>query len=491
MLDLWVTAERLPELLAIHPEVKPEPSITPPASRARSWTREDAMIEILRGRMTLAGPATAAELARLLSVEIAPVEAALLALESEGVVLRGHFSGPGEWCDRALLARIHRYTLNRLRAEIQPVSPADFMRFLFRWQHAEPSARLSGADGLRAVVAIVDGFEAAAASWERAILPQRMDRYDPPMLDTLCLAGEAGWARLSTARNGAGGPTTMSGATPVSLFLREHRSDWERLGAGELGELEASIGDNGKRIREFLLSRGASFFRDIVAGCGLPEQPVREAIGELASAGLVASDGFAGLRALIRGHGNVSERAGRWSAIRIQPDAAAATDAAIETQAWSLLRRYGVVFRRLLTRETNPAPWRTLTRVYRRLEARGEIRGGRFVNGMSGEQFALPHAVDMLREVRRDARDGRLIAMSAADPLNLAGILDSGERVRSTPGNRLVYVDGVPVAALEGEYIRPLVGMTGLEASTAAQVATALAGRPLPAVTAGYVGRAL
>jgi ATP-dependent Lhr-like helicase len=487
---VWVTAERLPELLAIHPDAIPHPHVTPPASRTtRVWTKDGAVAELLRGRLSLLGPTTAAELADSLSVAPEAAETALLTLESEGVVMRGRFSaelGPLQWCDRALLARIHRYTLNRLRAEIEPVSPADFTRFLFRWQHVDPATRLTGIDGLRAVIATLDGFEAAAGSWERFLLPQRVDRYEPSLLDTLCLAGEVSWGRLAPAPNQAGAVTATTSATPVSLFLREHGASWHALARASLNDPQACLSESANRVIEVLTSRGASFFRDVCAASGLAEPVARQAFSELVSAGLIASDGFAGLRAIVRNQQNVSDRAGRWSLVAMSgPE-----EAAVELQARAIIRRYGVVFRRLLVREPNPAPWRALTRVYRRLEARGEIRGGRFVSGMSGEQFALPEAVEQLREVRRTARDGRLIVVSAADPLNLAGVIDSGERVRATASNRIVYRDGVPLASLEGDYLKPLSDLTSIDPSVAANIATTLTGRRLPAITSGYVGRA-
>src|SRR5439155_15985985 len=365
-------------------------------------------------------------------------EHALLALESEGVVLRGRFT-PGragghelEWCDRRLLARIHRYTLTRLRAEIEPVSPADFMRFLFAWQHAAPSTRLTGLDGLRAVVGMLDGFELAANAWEAAVLPSRIDAYDPSMLDTLCLTGEVGWGRVSNAMD-SGSAARLVGATPIALFLRQPFSAWHMLGLGDGKDpaaLEASVSVDARRALEALRSRGALFLHeladravDLKAG----SDAALAAVSELVAAGLATSDGFGGLRTLVRGptdrpparsgHGSP---AGRWSAIACDMSTSA-REAAIEAQAWSLLRRYGVVFRRALVREANAAPWRELIRVYRRLEARGDIRGGRFVSGMSGEQFALPEAVERVREIRRTPSDGRLVAVSGADPLNLAG----------------------------------------------------------------------
>jgi ATP-dependent Lhr-like helicase len=252
--------------------------------------------------------------------------------------------------------------------------------------------------------------------------------------------------------------------------------------------------DNARAVLDQLRTRGASFSRELLTAIRLDEPALRQAIGELAAAGLIASDGFAGLRGIIRRHAAPAmapasrnakpDLAGRWSVLQSDP---APREAAIEAQAWALLARYGVVFRRLLTREANVAPWRALTRVYRRLEARGEIRGGRFVSGMSGEQFALPEAVERLREVRRADVSGRLLVISGADPLNLVGILTVGERVRAIGSTRIVYRDGVPLAALEGDYVWPL---TEIPPALAGEVANALAGRRVPPVVRGYIGRA-
>jgi len=528
--QLLVAAERLPELGAIHPGVPLTPTIEPPASRAaKTWTRDDAIVELLRGRLTIVGPTTAAELAASLTIEEPEADAALLALESDGVAMRGHFSTGGregfsatfenpsrppvavEWCDRRLLARIHRYTLNRLRAEIEPVSPADYMRFLFAWQHVDPRTRLAGVDGLRAVLEALDGFELAADAWERAVLPARVDDYDPSMLDTLSLTGDIGWARLSSSARDA---TQVVGATPVALFLREHADAWALLKAeaaadappmlfprdpDDAGEPAAGGRDpRGARILDALRRRGASFVHELASACAASEADVRAGLADLVSAGRVTSDGFGGLRAIVRaaggrhptGRGNV---AGRWSLLE-SPAApggdararAAQREAAADVQARTLLRRYGIVCRRVLGREANVLPWRELARVYRRLEARGEIRGGRFVNGLSGEQFAMPDAVERLREIRRTPADGRPHVISAADPLNLAGIVTTGERVRAIASSRIAYRDGVPLAALEGEYVRPLV--EGTDVATATAVTTTLTGRPLPVVS-GFVGR--
>ena len=471
----WIAAERLPELQAIHPA--PVEFKAPP-SRQREWSREDAIVELIRGRMNLVGPTTAQSLALSLSIDEAEADGALVKLESEGAVLRGHFerlpvtgcqlptgnrqpATGNQWCDRRLLARIHRYTLNRLRAEIEPVGAAGFMRFLFAWQHV--SMPLRGVDGLRAVLAQLDGYEVAANAWERSVLPSRISDYDPSMLDTLTFGGEAGWARLSAS------DTLPVAATPIALYLRDHSDAWQALRA----EKDLSLSDAAQRTLDQLRTRGPSFVRDL--------DNDDEALAELVSAGLVTCDGFSGLRALI-GTSRDKRLSGRWAIIGGNGSA----DDAIETQARVLLQRYGVVFRRLLTREANAAPWRELARVYRRLEARGEIRGGRFVSGMSGEQFALGAAVDRLREIRRETPDDRLVVISAADPLNLAGVLTTGDRVRATSANRIAYRNGIPVSALEGEYLRPL---TETDETSAMQAAAALAGRAVN-VTRGFVGRA-
>jgi ATP-dependent Lhr-like helicase len=509
-----VAAERLPEIVAIYPDAAIADGIEAPAARAeRAWTREAALVELLRGQLSTSGPITAGVLSARLSLASADITAALEALESEGAVLRGtfttgttgtaatnHIKGTSglEWCERSLLARIHRYTLNRLRAEIEPVTVADYMRFLFVWQHVAAAAKLTGLDGVRALLAVLDGFEVPAAAWERAVLPARIDAYQPAMLDALCHGGEAAWARLSVPAARDGGRVVA--ATPIALFPREHATLWQAARGNGTPAAAAGLSDLARRVCETLAARGACFARDLAASCGAGDPDINDALAELVSAGLVASDGFAGLRAIVRAASSsrvdvsgvpgiagrsATPSAGRWSLLRGSDDGPD-TGAVVAAQAWALLRRYGVVFRRVLAREANMPPWRDLTRVFRRLEARGEIRGGRFVSGMAGEQFALPDAVERLREVRRSTATGQLITISAADPLNLTGILTSGERVRAIDANRIVYRDGIAIAALEGEYMRPLVPIDG---AAAVGVATALTGRRMPDLTEGYVAQ--
>jgi ATP-dependent Lhr-like helicase len=492
---LFVAVERWPECAALGliatPDSGPPQTINVPRSRQRHWAADEALVEIIRGRVLLLGPTTADALAQPLAVGADRVTVALEGLESQGLVLRGTFTGGTaavEWCERTLLARIHRYTLNRLRAEIEPVCPADFMRFLFDWQHTGATTRLTGLEGLRAVLKLLDGYELPAAAWEQSVLPARLDKYDSTLLDMLCLTGAAGWARLTRGDT----PTRVMHATSVALFLREHADAWRRLAqvSAEDAEVSRPLSTDAATVMCALDTRGALFAHEIAAMCGLAHDTVRRACAELVSAGLIASDGFAGLRALLADKdAGPREMAGRWYARRpIAAESAAArvVDEDVELQARTLLRRYGVVCRRLLAREKNVQPWRVLARVYRTLEARGDIRGGRFVTGMSGEQFALPEAVERLREIRRSTPNDRVMVISAADPLNLAGLVTAGDKVAAITSTRIAYRNGVPLAALEGDYIRPL---TPIDPAIAAEVASALTGRRMPPVVSGFVGR--
>jgi ATP-dependent Lhr-like helicase len=474
-----------------------------PASRRRDWTPADALVELLRGRVMLLGPTTADELGRPIGVDESQVLAALETLESQGVVLRGTFRRAGqrqEWCERGLLARIHRYTLNRLRAEIEPVSPGGYMRFLFDWQHVAPGSRMSGLDGLQRIVRTLDGFELPAGAWEASVLPARMDKYDASWLDMLCLTGQVGWARLTKPNT----QTHVARNTAIAMFVREHADAWTTLAdASERCDSLPVSSTDARAVLETLAARGALFAHEIEAACPLASEPLRHALAELVSAGLVASDGFSGLRGLIGepAHGSRA-MSGRWYAwrlidratahvvhgggTRVPPSSRSEQIDPIETQARVLLRRYGVVCRRVLTREPNAQPWRVLARVYRTLEARGEIRGGRFVSGLAGEQFALPEAVERLRELRRTPPDDNVLVISAADPLNLVGLVTAGERVPAIASTRLAYRNGIPLAVLEGDYIRPIAEV---DPAIAADVASALTGRRMPPIVSGFVGR--
>jgi ATP-dependent Lhr-like helicase len=465
----WVSVERFDEFNAVMPQIHVPPI---PERLRREWTREDALRELTRSRLDVLGPVTARELTDDLNLkDTGEIDAALLALETEGRVLRGYFSpasiqSPLEWCDRRLLARIHRYTLNRLRAEIEPVLAADFMRFLLHWQHVDPEDQVAGVDGLAAVIAQLDGYEVAADAWEKHVLPARVREYDASLIDTLCLSGRVAWGRLTPMETAGKAPLKSS---PIALMLREHAALW-RVAA----EADTSLLTSEARAGlDALRSRGALFFHEIVTATRLLPTLVERALGELAGAGLVTADSFSGLRALLtppekrkslsgRGAGRASmygvDTAGRWALLTresVGGDSVEAPDR-VEPIARALLARYGVVFRALLARESRLPPWRELVMVYRRLEARGEIRGGRFVSGFGGEQFAAPDAVGRLRAVRKQEKSGALVSLSGADPLNLVGILTPEARVAAFARNRILLRDGVPIAALEGGEVRRL-----------------------------------
>jgi ATP-dependent Lhr-like helicase len=440
-------------LQAAWPQGRTETNIeVPPRHRSEAWTPEHAAREIVRGRLQASGPATAEQLGRVLGLERSLVDAALGALEGEGFVLRGTFT-PGstdeEWCERGLLARIHRYTLNRLRKEIEAVTAADYFGFLLRWQHAAPDARMEGPEGLAAIIEQLEGMEAGAAAWEADVLPVRMEGYDPSWLDQLCISGRVTWSRRTLPTGRASSPIRTS---PIAFSRREHARTWRfRPSSGEPTSSDAAL------ALDMLQRSGASFFDDIVRETGLLPTRTQEALGQLVSLGLVTADGFTGLRALLapdqkrqrRGPRGVAaysmEAAGRWTVLPEAPE-----DHDVESVAWALLHRWGVVFRRILDREGDLPPWYSLLRVYRRLEAQGLIRGGRFIAGFAGEQYALPEAVTALRKARRQPKTGELVSISAADPLNLVGILTPGHRIPATPKNRILFRDGVPVAFREG-----------------------------------------
>ncbi|MHB1170707.1 MAG: Lhr family helicase, partial [Longimicrobiales bacterium] len=454
------------------------PELSVPASLERAWTREDAAREIVRSRTEVGGPVTIPGLAAQLALDESTIEAALLALEAEGRVLRGRFTpelDELEWCDRRLLARIHRYTLNRLRAEIRPVSLAEYMRFLFRWQRVDGEHRARGVEGLAAVLEQLDGIEAPAGAWETHLLPARVDRYEPQWLDMLCMSGRVAWGRRTLDRsNGKGrGAARPLRATRIALFGRSSAARW--ISDDGAADAFARVSGGAQQVHEWLTANGASFFHEIVAGARMLPTHVERALGELAANGLATADGFAGLRALLtpekkrprraRHRGGVApaygiESAGRWSALRrVREESASANsqasraaalehEADLEAYARLLLRRWGVVFRRVVARERGAPSWRELVYVFRRLEARGEVRGGRFVSGPLGEQFALPEAVPLLRSIRREGATGSLVVVSGADPLNLVGIVTpEEERVPSLARNRVAFRDGAPIAA--------------------------------------------
>ena len=487
--SLWLPAERLTALRALYPDAPVEPPIQAPKGFTDSWNADDALVDVIRARLTGFGPLPVSTIADVLGLPDAAVEQALTTLEAQGYVMRGRFT-PGasaeEWCERHLLARIHRYTVRRLRREIEPVERHDFMRFLFEWQHLTPETRGEGRDALAAVLEQLAGFEAAAGAWEDDILPARLKDYSGSSLDELCRSGKLVWTRLTERSRAAAAPVR---STPVVLLPRRDIALWSALIDQSK---EPQLSPRAQSVYDALMQHGAMFFDELLTDVRLLRIELENALGELVAAGLVNSDSFAGLRALLKPiakrHAHYTGRrgaragtliggmddAGRWALVRRRNPAADSAPVetvkpgpsqsngrtaqfapeVLEQLAMALLRRYGVVFWRVLEREAQwLPPWRDLLRVLQRLEARGLVRGGRFINGLAGEQFALPEAIPLLREVRRHANDGALVCVAATDPLNLVGTLLPGDKVPAVAGNRVLYRDGVAVATLvAGEF---------------------------------------
>ncbi|HXG35679.1 MAG TPA: crosslink repair DNA glycosylase YcaQ family protein, partial [Dehalococcoidia bacterium] len=476
--SFWFAAENLPLIEALYPggEVRPAVRLPPHLDPVRPLP-EEAALALLRGHLEYLGPVTVQGLSLRCGISPSAVVSALATLEGEGLVLRGHFT-PGEeeeeFCNRRLLARIHRYTLDRLRREIEPVSAQDLMRFLLQWQHLTGGSQLEGKSGLLQAIKQLQGFEIAVAAWERHILPGRVPDYRPSWLDELCLSGEATWARLNApgaGNNGSFSFTMPSGSAPVSLVLRsELRWLLAAVRNGAVPPLPTAGAS--AEVWEALNQEGALFFEDIVdAGSRLATE-VEQALWELVARGLVTADGFQALRSLLtkknrrvqtslRRRAPFSVRrfgsgltAGRWSLL---PRKVLEMDTEELAGAWAeqLLNRYGIVFKDLLARESFAIPWREVLRALRRLEARGLIRGGRFVSGFLGEQYALPEAVEQLRRTRRRETNGEIVRVNATDPLNLVGIVLPGPRIPSKIGNAVLYCDGIAIASEEGRKIVP------------------------------------
>ncbi|HXC53176.1 MAG TPA: DEAD/DEAH box helicase [Candidatus Limnocylindrales bacterium] len=510
----FVATERVRLVRLLFPDAVFEPAvpdISIPSLPGGEPDDESAALEIVRGWMHSVGPVTARALAARIGINETRIMAALARLESQGCVLQGSFTdeapGETEWCERGLLARIHRLTVGRLRREIEPVSAADFMRFLLRWQHVQEGTRLHGREGVRSIVAQLGGLELPATSWERDVLPARIEKYDGNDLEQLCLAGEVAWGRLvptltedddtlhaPVRRRRSRGPTRSA---PIAFCLR---ADLPELLAPipAMMRPQDSLSSPAAAVLEVLETRGASFLSDIARSTGKLAGEVEDALWELVACGLVTGDGLAGLRALLlpddkkrgrrepraehgrdgaaaalglrgarlRAVGGQSTRrslpVGRWSLLRADFAEPVADDEADARTATRLLHRYGVVFRDVVTRERGLPPWRRILWALRRMEARGVVRGGRFVSGFVGEQFALPHAVDALRAVRRDSASDQIAIVAAADPLNLVGVLLPGPRISPFSTSVIAYRDGNVIEVGElGEVRSRLQGFGG------------------------------
>jgi ATP-dependent Lhr-like helicase len=463
-----VASERAKDFALVFSEAKFE--VAPPDLPSVTSSRQDALLAMVTGWMMHCGPVTATALSYWLGLSVAEVDQALLRMEAAGSILRGNFTGLAtgsepvvEWCDRRLLARIHHLTVATLRKQVEPVTAAQYMRWLLRWQHVTPQSQLAGERGLLEALRQLQGFEIPANAWEKHILAARVSKYDPAALDHLCLTGAVGWGRLSPhpatlEESGEGRrrvvPTSVA---PITFFVRDD-SDWmqPRLGGDEQSFLRV-LSVAARSVLEFLRRRGASFFADVVRGTERLKAEIETALWELVAAGMVTADGFENLRSLINPRRRNAtgtpkltrprHTGGRWSLL--YPGEGTDRSKVVEATCWMLLRRYGVVFRETLARESNLPKWRELLIAFRRLEDRGEVRGGRFVRGFLGEQFALPEAVESLRAMRNLPASGEVVTISAADPLNLVGFLVPGERVAAISGKHVTFRDGIPVEDVE------------------------------------------
>ena len=475
----WCTTELRPAVAALLGAEEPESNGTDEPTEVGDPA--DVAIEAIRGHLEVMGPVTAEELAAATSLGLGRVRTALAALQGEGFALAGQFRPPGpcsaggaepEWCSRRLLARIHVYSQRRRRRDIQPVTAQDFMRFLFRWQHVAPGTQLRGRAGLVAAIEQLQGFEAAAGAWERQLLARRVDGYLPVWLDDMCLSGELAWGRLGLRRGEGGRPGSgASRATPVTLGLR---GDFDWLAAAARGSEAPAAPAAGAlaEIVESLERHGPRFASELAADCGRLATDVESGLTDGVARGLLTADSFGALRSLLGGPrrgapgGRIAPRrglrrgahgltgpVGRWSLLaaledRFDPDELA------EAAAEQLLARWGVVFGDLRAMETLAVPWRDILWALRRLEARGVVRGGRFVTGFTGEQFALPAAVDEIRRVRRRERNGERVEVSATDPLNLTGLVTPGPRIPAVATRTVTYIDGLPQADPAGAHRR-------------------------------------
>jgi ATP-dependent Lhr-like helicase len=530
----WVATERLPHistLFTLPNDASSRPEQQTVSSSAAEWrdpcisfeapetsveqatnsvTKEATLQKLVQGWLQILGPTTANSLARTLNLDPSPIFQAFLTMEMQGLLLRGAFEYPAteedheiEWCERRILQRIHRRTVATLRKQIEPVTPAVYMRWLLQWQHLAPQTQLSGEEGVFEALRQLEGFEAPAIEWERTLLPARVANYDPRWLDALCLSGAVGWGRISPHPAWSSSDETSrprrvipTNAAPITFYIRES-ADWLPHALAqqcvEEEKLASALSAHALQLRTLLQQRGACFANDIQRIANLTRPQTQHALWELATAGLAAADGFDQLRACMDprrksttaetpGKRPTRNSAGRWSLLtepqpatnpgvtlggpsfavssqrvgyraerdrtpsssekaQISIEQARRTDAALESFARQLLARYGVLFRDLLTRESNAPKWRDLLNILRRLEARGEIRGGRFISGFSGEQYALPEAMESLRAAR--ARDcPTIISVSAADPMNLTSIVIPGDRIPAVPGKQLLYRNG-------------------------------------------------
>lgn len=495
----WIAAENELQIRALFPEGHIVPEINSPEISGPAADKITSLQNLLRGRMAVSGPVTSKDLARQLEMDVDMIHSVLESLEAEGTLLRGQFSSSSkdesaqkylerdstEWCDRRLLARIHRLTLEGLRKQVKPVPREIFWQFLFEFQHATLPQQKEGRQGFLDILWQLQGLEIPAGAWETQIIANRVKDYAPIWLDETTYSGEIAWGRLSPPEAKSVWRGTLSRVVPIALVYREDLS-W--LLAPERSVQNISVRENAGQVLEILKKEGALFFADLQIKSGLLPSLLEEALEELASLGQISADGFAGIRRLVtpglkrkleaqRRRRRIdtprpSLQGGRWAIFpghsptpssnnmlvktgrkNPQPANKEKSEERLSAWAWQILVRYGIVFKDLFNRETAAPPWHALVPIYRKLELRGEIRGGRFVDRVAGEQYALPETVDHLRRIRDEGPQNQWAVISAADPLNLTGILNDGPRVTTGTANQILLKDAKVVAVLAGNEI--------------------------------------
>ena len=491
--SLWCALERVPQLQEVYKSATLEPVLAITDVFRAAHSLENPLTDLLRGRMEVEGPATIADLSQRFAMDPSDLLQAMLRMEQDGMIFRGHYDpdvDDEQWCERRLLARIHRYTLQKLRKEVEPVSSAAFMRFLFGWHGVGSEVQAEGPQALRGVIEKLQGAEAPAVAWESDILPARLHDYAPEWMDQLCFSGQIAWGKLTPFAGEAAAPASLR-TSALGICLREDLPLF-------LGDVvpEEELGKEALDVLKQLQQRGALFYHDLVKHCNLLPSQVEQGLAELVAKGRISADGFTGLRALLVPTGKRQalkerrsrrtssmpfslEQAGRWwlfddrhpgkpvnGSEPAYPGSRTDRSEQVEAIAHILLLRYGVLFRKLAQRERCAPPWRELARVLRRMEERGEVRGGRFVSGVWGEQFALPNAIPLLRAQQKnqgepiaEGRRARIgdegfIVISAADPLNLTGVITTGERIATRHSDRILYREGVPIAVYDGVELR-------------------------------------
>ncbi|MEX0618231.1 MAG: DEAD/DEAH box helicase [Pseudohongiellaceae bacterium] len=546
--EFWIAAERLVQMRQLFPNAAMRPEISLPASlRNRGWTPEEAAVEMIRGRLEGLGPVTSAALADESGLPLRKIEQALQQLELEGFVFQGRFTppnperqsepldaagksltdGPLEWCERRLLQRIHRYTIDAHRRSIRPVSLQNFMRFLFRLHELTPMVEtsgeatggLEGAARLQHVMSLLDGVSAPAAAWEADILPSRVKNYDPAWLDLLCISGKIAWGRYNLAKNTKTRTRSSKAAsplksTPVALLARSNQDVWQALVRASLEkEWQPELSPLAQGVEQDLQQSGASFFSDILGRTALLRSQLEQALAELVSAGKATSDSFTGLRALLmpaaKRHGTAwrgrkalfgVEDAGRWSLLQNEERAEVAdgvrqcglTQEQMERLVIVYLQRWGVIFRRLLEREMAAPAWRLLLPTLKRMELRGDVRGGRFIAGVGGEQFAFAQTVEALRrlakvpEIAQLETEPEYVGLAASDPLNLLGLIAPESRLSRLARNRILFREGIPIAVLESGQVKFL---REIDADQQWQIRQLLLKRSFPPRLRSYLGR--